>query len=195
MSKTDEMLEALRADQTDITQEILGCTSARDVCIMSKFYLSAQKYGFVIEEWIKNYLNLGAKKDSVSGDASVGNRSYEIKASISDAKGGFNYVQLRPSHNIDGYIILNYSIIEDEVIWLYVPHHKMIDLILTWGGYAHGTVKANGPITLDSIQQNTLEYAIRPNMHKPTTKAGKCWADLETHRVDEDALRQILHKT
>jgi hypothetical protein len=162
---------------------------------MSKFYLSAQKYGFVLEEWIKNHLELGAKKDSVSGDASVGNRSYEIKASISDTKGGFNYVQLRPSHNIDGYIILNYSIPNDEVVWLYIPHDKMTDLILMWGGYAHGTVRANGPITLESILENSLEYAIRPNMHKLHTKPGKCWTDLETYRVTEDALRQILHKT
>ena len=191
---TDLLLEMLRGHSVNAKQELLEQESARDACIIAKSYLTPQSYGTILESWTKTHLNLSNKADNLSGDASQGTKTFEIKVSIEDKRGGFNYVQLRPAHSVDAYIILSYSIALDEVTWLYIPHDNMISLINEWGGYAHGTLTKQGPITVQSIQDNSYEYAIRPNMHKLNTKAGKAWQELTNYRVTEDELRQILHK-
>ena len=192
---TDLLLERLRSGSANAKQDLLfEQESPRDACIVAKSYLTPQSYGTRLEKWIKAYLNLSNKVDNLSGDASQGTKTFEIKVSIEDKNGGFNYVQLRPTHSVDAYIILNYSITLDEVTWLYIPHGNMASLINEWGGYAHGTLSQQGPITIQSIQDNSYEYCIRPNMHKPNTKAGKAWQELTNYRVSEDELRQILHK-
>jgi hypothetical protein len=192
---TELLLTALR-EQKNGAKYVEQATAARDACIRAKALLSSQSYGSKLEAWIKNYFNLGSKIDNLSGDASLNNKNFEIKVSVQGQNGSFNYVQIRPFHNIDAYIILNYSIDLDEVIWLYIPHVEMPALINEWGTYAHGTLKQNGPITMDSILNNKYEYAIRPNMHKEDKhKAKKCWNVLEQYKVTENELRQILHKT
>jgi hypothetical protein len=191
---TDLLLERLRNNHTNAKQVVLKQESARDACIIAKSYLASQSYGFVLESWIKTHLNLDDKVDNSSGDASQSAKTFEIKVSIEDGRGKFNYVQIRPAHSVDAYIILNYSITLDEVIWLYIPHDSMNYLINQWGGYAHGTITQQGPITLQSIQDNSYEYAIRPNMHKPNIKDGRAWQELTNYKVSEDELRQILHK-
>ena len=47
-------------------------------------------------------------------------------------------------------------------------------LILKYGGYAHGTIKKNGKITIEDLNDinNTKEYAIRPIYNS------KCWNEL-----------------
>jgi|TARA_B110000908_G_scaffold166382_2_gene217394 hypothetical protein len=192
---TDVLLEVLRTNVADVKETILAQENSRDALIIAKSYLSPQSYGALLETWIKKRMDLGDKLDNLSGDASHNIKTFEIKVSIEDKIGKFNYVQLRPSHSVDAYIILNYSITLDEVLWLYIPHNEMITMINESGGYAHGTLAVQGAITLQSIQSNSYEYCIRPNMHKPNTQAGKTWQALTKYRVSEDELRQILHKT
>jgi hypothetical protein len=192
---TDVLLEVLRTNVADVKETILAQENSRDALIIAKSYLSPQSYGALLETWIKKRMDLGDKLDNLSGDASHNIKTFEIKVSIEDKTGKFNYVQLRPSHSVDAYIILNYSITLDEVLWLYIPHNEMITMINESGGYAHGTLAVQGAITLQSIQSNSYEYCIRPNMHKPNTQAGKTWQALTKYRVSEDELRQILHKT
>jgi len=192
---TDVLLEVLRTNVADVKETILAQENSRDALIIAKSYLSPQSYGALLEIWIKKRMDLGDKLDNLSGDASHNIKTFEIKVSIEDKTGKFNYVQLRPSHSVDAYIILNYSITLDEVLWLYIPHNEMITMINESGGYAHGTLAVQGAITLQSIQSNSYEYCIRPNMHKPNTQAGKTWQALTKYRVSEDELRQILHKT
>ena len=192
---TDVLLEVLRTNVADVKETILAQENSRDALIIAKSYLSPQSYGALLETWIKKRMDLGDKLDNLSGDASHNIKTFEIKVSIEDKIGKFNYVQLRPSHSVDAYIILNYSITLDEVLWLYIPHNEMITMINESGGYAHGTLAVQGAITLQSIQSNSYEYCIRPNMHKPNTQAGKTWQALTKFRVSEDKLRQILHKT
>jgi len=192
---TDVLLEGLRTKVAYVKETILAQENSRDALIIAKSYLSPQSYGALLETWIKKRMDLGDKLDNLSGDASHNIKTFEIKVSIEDKTGKFNYVQLRPSHSVDAYIILNYSITLDEVLWLYIPHNEMITMINESGGYAHGTLAVQGAITLQSIQSNSYEYCIRPNMHKPNTQAGKTWQALTKYRVSEDELRQILHKT
>jgi hypothetical protein len=195
MYDIESLLLKLQTNTEEAKKHIAESDNARAACIIAKSFLTAQSYGTILESWIKKHLSLNAKLDNLSGDASLKERSFEIKVSISDAKGGFNYVQLRPSHKIDGYIILNYSTDLDKVVWLYIPAEDMYTLINKHGGYAHGTLDVNGPITMESIKTGNFEYAIRPSILKPKTKPGKAWEDIKNYEVTEDGLRQILHST
>lgn len=193
MYDIEALLLALQTDTEDAKEQIRESDNPRSACIIAKSFLTAQSYGSILETWIKKHLSLDAKLDNLSGDASLNQKTFEIKVSISDSKGGFNYVQLRPSHKLDAYIILNYSIELDKVVWLYIPAEDMHTLIHKYGGYAHGTLRANGPITMESIKNGGYEYAIRPSMLKPTTKPGKAWEEIKNYEITEDGLRQILH--
>ena len=195
MYDIEQLLLALQENREEAKKHIAESNNPRAACIIAKYYLTAQSYGSILESWIKKYLSLDAKLDNLSGDASLNERSFEIKVSISGATGAFNYVQLRPSHKIDGYIILNYSIELDKVVWLYIPAEDMYTLINKHGQYAHGTLKVNGPLTMESIKNGNYEYAIRPSILKPNTKPGKVWEDIKKYEVTEDGLRQILHST
>jgi hypothetical protein len=60
----------------------------------------------------------------------------------------------------------------------------MLPLIAKYGGYAHGTKKVLGTITIDDIndEKNTKEYAIRPSY------GDDCWHDIMKFRVTEETL-------
>ena len=49
----------------------------------------------------------------------------------------------------------------------------MKKLVVTYGGYAHGTIKEHGKITMDSLddEKSIKEYAIRPTIHDDIWKA------------------------
>lgn len=49
-----------------------------------------------------------------------------------------------------------------------IPSQVMYDLIVRYGGYAHGTCAKLGKITQDNIKGRNCEYALRcdPNMKK-----------------------------
>jgi len=58
------------------------------------------------------------------------------------------------------------------------------NLIVSYGGYAHGTIKEHGIITADSFseEKSIKEYAIRPTIND------KCWKALLPFRVSESEL-------
>ena len=188
------LLQNCYLSKSEKEKELSSAKTPRDVCVIAKTYFTAQSYGPQLERWVKKYLLLDKKLDSTSGDASINSVGIEIKCSIQDQKGGFNYVQLRPHHTHEFYILLSYSIFMDEAMWHCVPHESMNSLIESYGGYAHGTITQNGKINKDSILANKYEYAIRPNRHLTTGKAATAWVALEPFRVSEDELRQILYK-
>ena len=80
----------------------------------------------------------------------------------------FNFVQLRPHHNIDYYIFICYYINEEnlnkngEEFIFNIPKNDIINLIEIHGHYAHGTKKNLGLIKniQNSINVNK-EYALR----------------------------------
>jgi hypothetical protein len=191
----DSMLEALQISVEEKRQLVINSESFREAAILAKSFLTAQSYGAILEAWIKNHFDLESKIDELSGDASIKGKTIEIKVSIQDAKGGFNFVQLRPSHEVDYYLFATFNISQDKVTWILATPENLYPVIADFGGYAHGTIKAQGEITIDSIKGSSYEYALRPSENaNKNTKATKCWQAVTEYEVTENELRSILHE-
>lgn len=137
--------------------------------ILCKKFLSSQQWGPLLETFTKNKFCINNKKDSVSGDGTIGNNNVEIKISLGVNKDEsmFNFVQIRPDHNIDYYIFLVYVLEEDELgkdYWFLVKSDELYNLLPKYGGYAHGTVQKQGKISEDNIYGRNCEYALRPKV-------------------------------
>lgn len=100
----------VKHDQTIMKEETLK--GAHTYCVIHG--LSAQQYGPLLEKYI--IAKFGFKKNTASsciGDCVKGGVNVEIKASLGGAKHNkFNYVQIRPSHNVE-YICTAYSLTEE----------------------------------------------------------------------------------
>jgi glutamyl/glutaminyl-tRNA synthetase len=69
---------------------------------------------------------------------------------------------------------------EGDLYVFKVPKEEMKKIIASHGGYAHGTIREHGKITLESI--GNMEYAIRPAIND------NCWKDLLPFRISEELL-------
>lgn len=174
-------------------EEIMKETTLKKAHIYSVINnLSAQKYGPLLEKYIRIKNNFSKNTASeCNGDCSKDNKNAEIKASLGGAKHNkFNWVQLRVSHDIDYYILTAYYLSSKNVetggeLYVFnVPKEDMLDLIAKYGGYAHGTNKEHGIITLSNLkdENNKKEYALRP------LYGDKCWTDIMKYRVNDEAL-------
>jgi hypothetical protein len=170
-------------------EEILKESTLKDAhiyCVIND--VSSQQYGPLIEKYIlfKNKFVKNNASDC-KGDCSNNNKNAEIKASLGGAKHNkFNWVQMRVSHNIHSYILTAYHLDEKnaetggELYTFNVPKDEISSLILRFGGYAHGTNKEHGEITLDDLNsvKNMKEYALRP------IYGGKCWQEMLRFRCE-----------
>ena len=182
----NDLLNVIQDERSkvELKNEVINTDSTRSAFIVSKAKLSSQQYGAALEKHIKKKFKWNAQIDNKSGDSTTlkGNR-IEIKCSIEDATGGFNYVQIRPWHTLEFYLLANYSIKTDEVIFLLCPKKEFVDLVVSNGQLAHGTKDATGEYD---------EYAYRPKMHRKLgTKGRQQWEDLQQWRVSEEALYEI----
>ena len=141
---------------------------------------------------IREDLLIDKPVDELSGDGCKNGINYEIKYS-GHAKGSkFNWVQIRPDHNVDYYIMCGYNMYYDDpfgkVFTFKIPAEDLYELIVDYGGYAHGTIKKNGKITKENLKGRGLEYALRvqPNA-KRETKSGRLWSRLLNYEVDYSA--------
>lgn len=159
--------------------------------LMLHYRFTPQSYGAVLESWVKRHLGLGDKIDNLSGDASFGSETLEIKVSIENgSEGQYNFVQIRPHHRVTHYIFVTYSVSRDEEFWFKIPSADLYDLLPEFGGYAHGTLSSQGQITNKSIKENQFEYALRPSMFSgKNTKTNKLWNVLLKYRVKPQELR------
>jgi len=163
----------------------------REILIKSTLYLTSQSYGDIIESQIKKILNISPQRDEISGDGVFNNKTIEIKVSIEGTKSNFNFVQLRPSHNVDYYLLLTYSYTEDDLFFFLIPHEDMITLIGKYAGYAHGTIKKQGAINRENVIKNLdkdYEYAIRPDYLKEEGS----WKELKAYIIDIRNLKQLI---
>ena len=102
----------------------------------------------------------------------------------------FNYVQIRPNHDCDTYIFTAYHLSQDNCKSegdLYIFKISKMDiknLIVSYGGYAHGTIKEHGKITIESLEndKSSKEYALRPSIND------NCWRALMLFRINESNL-------
>jgi hypothetical protein len=156
--------------------------------------LSSQFIGPALEKYMINKFKMKKNKaSSCTGDVSCNGVNYEIKVSGGGKDhNDFNYVQIRMNH-VCKYILTAYHLDDENYVnfgELYVfilEKDEMKELILKYGGYAHGVNSNLGKIdqiTLDETHNNK-EYAIRPKL------GGKCWNSLLKYRVNESFLSEI----
>lgn len=139
---------------------------ARD-CVL--YGVSSQAYGSGAQAVVKNICGFKKETKEDRGDFIYKNKAIEYKFSIANSDGKINFVQLRPSHKIDYYLLSYYDPKETgpDMLENFVCRSRDLYLLLPeFGGYAHGTVKDNGKVTAENIVKNLkngCEYALRPN--------------------------------
>lgn len=154
--------------------------------------VSAQQYGPLLEKFIQIKFNYTKNKaESCIGDCFKDGKNSEIKVSLGGTTHTkFNYVQIRPSHDCEFYILTGYHLSienvdsEGELYIFKIPKIEIKKLIVSYGGYAHGTIKEHGLITIDSLndEKSVKEYALRPSIND------KCWNSLMPFRISESSL-------
>lgn len=168
---------------------ILRLTTLKDAHIYCKINnLSGQFTGPILEKYIKIHYKMEKNNASCcNGDLKFNNINYEIKASNGGKENNkFNYVQLRMNHNCL-YILtayyLNYSNLDNlgELFIFKINKEKIKELIIKYGGYAHGTIGELGEITNEDLNDvnNQKEYALRPKY------GDNCWNELLNFRINE----------
>ncbi len=186
---TKRLKEHIALSKVNHKMEVMKLTTLKEVHTYCVYYgISGQKYGPLIESFIRIKFNYTKNKSKhCNGDCSKEGKNTEIKASLGgDTHTKFNFVQLRPLHDCDTYIFTAYHLSFENVesngeLYIFkVPKEEIKKMIVSYGGYAHGTIKEHGIISLDSIQEAcNREYALRPTLHD------KCWNALLSFRVSE----------
>ena len=193
MEYVNKLTEILASSNINHDTEIMKLQSlkkAHAYCVIHS--ISAQRYGPILEKYIRTKFKY--KKNSAgdcTGDCSRDGMNTEIKVSLGGRTySKFNFVQLRPNHNCDTYILTAYCLSMDNVesegeLFIFkISHADIIRIIVEHGGYAHGTINKHGKITTESVIDNTndKEYAIRPKY------GDKCWKALMSYRITESEI-------
>ncbi len=173
--------------------QIMQLTTLKDAHVYCVLYgVSAQQYGPLLERFIRttfNYVKNNANE--CTGDCSKDGKNSEVKVSIGGATHSkFNFVQIRPAHDCDNYILTAYHLCHDNVadegeLYIFkISKDAIKKLIVLHGGYAHGTIKEHGAITVESIEVEHVikEYALRPSINDD------CWKALLPFRISESEL-------
>ena len=150
--------------------------------------LSGQISGPLIEHYFIHKFKMTKNKSALCiGDVNHKQSNFELKASVGGKDNNrFNYVQLRMNHCCD-YILTAYYIDSKNIdnlgeLFVFKLQKKyIIEIILKYGGYAHGTIQKLGVITREDLENphNDKEYAFRPKY------GDECWSYLLQFRTDE----------
>jgi len=161
--------------------------------IICKHYLNSVEWSFIMEKYLKNKFSLINSYTHNSGDGITQNgKNIEIKVSLGDAKGKFNFVNLRPYHNIDYYLFMCYNLYEKKYGKVYIficKSSKIYSLLPKYGEYAQGNITTLGPITKQSIIKNKkkyITYVLRPNPNQINTKSKELWDKLIKYSIISD---------
>ena len=104
-----------KATTFDAKQEIAKAKTFRDAAIIAKSELSPQAAATPLEEWQKARLRMTPALNETSGDGVYQDSTVELKQSLGGKTGSaFNFVQIRPDHDIDAYIFTTYNIFTDD---------------------------------------------------------------------------------
>lgn len=165
-------------------------------CLLCKYYLSSNQWSVLIEKHIKEIFKISKRVNNTSGDGCSENKlNIEIKVSLGTKDGTMNFVQLRPDHSIDYYVLLAYDVSVDKygkVYWFLCKPNDLYELLPTYGGYAHGSIEKLGQINKDNIKGRNCEYAIRPSPYK-NGKQKQLWdIMIEKHQTTEETIRETL---
>lgn len=185
-----EHLTLSKVNHEDQIMKQATLKAAHTYCVMHG--LSAQKYGPLLERFIRIKFNyIKNKAEDCTGDCSKDGKNSEVKVSLGgETHTKFNFVQIRPSHDCDTYILTAYNLSSDNVesegeLYIFkVPKEEIKKIVVSFGGYAHGTIKEHGKITIESLndKKSTKEYALRPTINDA------CWKALMAFRIPESDL-------
>ena len=188
-----ELMKFLALEEVNHEEKVMKFAMLKDAvvyCVLSS--LSPQIYGPLLEKFIckKFNYNKNKAKDS-NGDCSKDGKNCEVKVSFGGkTRDKFNFVQIRPSHYCETYILIAYNLShknansKGELYIFKVPKEDIKKIVVSFGGYAHGTKKKNGEITIESLndEKNIKEYDLRPTINS------LCWKALIPFRVSESEL-------
>jgi hypothetical protein len=193
-NKLKVLLDSTRSNKIH-HDKISKCLTLKDAHIYCKTNnLSSQFVGPALERYMINKFKMKKNKaSSCTGDVCCNGTNYEIKVS----SGGkdhtdYNYVQIRMNHKCK-YILTAYHIDYEnyenlgELYLFILEKDEMKELILKYGGYAHGVNGNLGKINKNTLEetQNNKEYAIRPKL------GGKCWNSMLQYKVDESFFDEV----
>jgi hypothetical protein len=189
-SQLKALLDSSRVNHEKLIMEQTSLKDAHVYCALAR--LSAQQYGLLLEKYIRTKFGYDKNKaKDCTGDLSKNGENVEVKVSLGGKNySKFNYVQLRPFHQCT-YLLTAYHLSHDNLetngeLYLFrIPKDEMKRLIVSHGGYAHGTIKEHGRITEETLNDETKikEYALRPTMND------NCWKALLPFRVSEETLQ------
>ena len=176
-------------NKADILQKVLSQNTLTGKCIMARSYLAPQSSD--LENIYKNDLKIGKPLNNTSGDGHKNGINYEIKSSVHAKKSKLNFLQIRPDHNVDYYIFIAYNMYENDNIGkahiFKIPSNNLYDLIVNYGGYAHGTCDKLDNITIDNIKGRNCEYALRCNPNAKKGRNLKLWNEFIKYEVEYNA--------
>jgi len=178
--------------QIQIIEMINNKSTFTEKCVLTRRYLTPQST--TIEKIIKTDLNMGDTKNKTSGDATKGENNYEIKYSGHSKKSIWNFVQIRPDHDVQFYLLLGYNLYDksDKDIGkgyvFKVRAENMYNLIIDYGGYAHGTIEKLGKITKYNIKGRNCEYVLRCDPNSKKGKNKEIFNELIKYEVNYSAL-------
>ncbi len=191
--RVKKLMEHLSLSKINHEDQVMKLTTLKDAHIYCVIHsVSAQQYGPLIEKFIQTkFKYIKNKPEDCLGDCSKNGKNLEVKVSLGGTTHTkFNFVQIRPSHNCDIYILTAYHLSfknvesEGELYIFKVPKEDIKKIIASFGGYAHGTIKRQGPITIESLnnEQNVKEYTLRPTIND------NCWKALMSFRIHENEI-------
>ena len=130
-----EMVKQMKSkeetDKKHIVKIIQDERTLTNKCILSRRYLPPQST--IVETMCKQDLGIGNAFNKTSGDGHKNGIKYEIKTSIHAKKSKLNFLQIRPDHDIDYYILIAYNMYgEDEgkVTHTFSKSHRLSSMIL-----------------------------------------------------------------
>lgn len=189
---TDQLVAEMRnRDQivSQVKQQIKNITQdAREACVHCRAYLRPQSFGQTLEMFIKRKFKLQDKVNETSGDAASAIGNIEIKVSLGDKDGGWCMQQIRPHHNVDFYLGMFYSLNEDRVYFILIPHNEINKLVMEFGGFAHGTKNKKGKMVIDSED----EFGLFFNKYKENTRSFRLWEKIKQFELSEEELHEKL---
>lgn len=140
----------------------LGFDDPLRLFLKKMHYLNPQSYGARIESYYKEKIGLidVSRYDDRGDSKNKHGGFFEIKVSYFDINNTCNFIQLRPWHNVAGYLLI---IIDSEKnyeqFYMYLTKEQMLHEIDIIGNLAHGT-KSN---TVDNFHK---EYKIQLDANK-----------------------------
>lgn len=187
-SLVDQMRETTKTKQ-EIINEINTQPTLTGKCILARKYLTPQSTD--TEKMCTRDLGIGPPLNETSGDGRKNENNYEIKISIHAKDSKINFVQIRVDHDVQFYIFIAYNMYENVNLGkahiFKVPSGAVYNMVVRYGGYAHGTNEVNGPITMETLYGRNLEYALRCNPNATSGKSAQLWNELLQYEVEYHA--------